>query len=787
MAASAGLPGCKPNKVKRIEDAALLRGRARFADDIALPDMVHAHFLRSPLAHARIVRIDCSAARALDGVVAVFQYRDFAPHLAADPIPMAMPSAAIRHHLDPTVLARDEVCHVGEAVAMIVASTRALAEDAAALVEVEYEALPAVVDPRAGLAAGAPRARLACADNLVARQSVGYGDCDRAFAAAAHVFRESFWIHKGGGHSMETRGVVALQDRTLDQLVVWDGTQMPHRAHSILCTCLGLGERQVRVIAPDVGGGFGPKFVFYPEELAVPLAARLIGRPVKWIEDRYESFSATTLERDQYWEVEVAVDARGMLLGLRGALVHDHGAYTPYGVALPYNSATNLIGPYVLPAYRLDISLCLTNKVPATPTRGAGRPQGTFVMERMLDRVARELHADRAVIRSRNLIPAERMPYVTGVATRDGGVMTYDSGDYPRCQAMVLEHAGWAGFPARQAAARAAGRHIGLGLANYVEGSGRGPFEISIVRVGPSGKVVIQTGATAQGQGIKTALAQICADRLGVPMSDIEVVAGDTAATPIGMGAFASRQAVTAGSAVHIAALQVRDKILQAAAAMLEAAPGDLEIVAGRVQIRGAPGSGTSVAEVARALQGMPGYAIPAGLAPGLEATACFEPAAITYCNGSHVAEVEVDIETGFVRITRYVVVHDCGRIINADIVEGQIRGGVVHGIGSALYEHMRYDAEGQPITTHYGDYLLPSAPEMPAIEIHHMESPTALNPLGVKGAGESGTIPAAAAVVAAIEDALSPWGVRIAESPVTPMRLLQMVEAGPHTGGVAA
>jgi carbon-monoxide dehydrogenase large subunit len=527
-----------------------------------------------------------------------------------------------------------------------------------------------------------------------------------------------------------------------------------------------------------VGGGFGPKFIFYPEEVAIPLAAKLLGRPVKWIEDRFESFTATTQERDQYWDVEMALAADGRLLGIRGSVIHDHGAYTPYGITLPFNSATNLIGPYILPSYRLELRLCLTNKVPATPTRGAGRPQGTFVMERLLDRGAAVLGIDRAELRTRNLIPAERLPYATGVATRDGGIMTYDSGDYPRTQAMALECSGWRDFPARQAAARAAGRYIGIGLANYVEGSGRGPFESATVRIGPSGQAVVMTGATAQGQGVKTMLAQLCADQLGLPLSAIEVIAGDTAATALGMGAFASRQAVTAGSAAHLAAGDVRRKLLAAAGSLLEAAPADLEIVDGHIAIRGVPGGGTTVGAVARALYGAPGYAIPAGLTPGLEASALFEPTAITYCNGAHVAEVEVDVETGFVRLTRYVVVHDCGRLINPTIVEGQIRGGVVHGIGSALFEHMRFDDAGQPLTNSYADYLLPSAPEMPAIEIHHLESPTPLNPLGVKGAGESGTIPAAAAVIAAVEDALRPWPVHLSDLPLTPPQLLRAIVA---------
>ena len=763
-------------RVKRIEDPALLRGSAHFADDLHLPGMLHACFVRSPLAHARFSTIDATAALRLDGVRAVFTLADLAPHLTSERIPVAMPSAAIRHEANTLVLAKDEVCHVGEAVALVVADSRHVAEDAAAAVALDYETLPAVADARAALGPDAPRARLDCPDNLCAAFTVEYGNVAAAFAKAPHVFRESYTFHKGGGHAIECRGVVASYDPLDDRLTVWDGTQMPHRAHHILVNMLGCAEHQVRIVPPEVGGGFGPKLIFYPEEVAVPLAAKLLGRPVKWIEDRRENFTATTQERDQNWQVEVAVETDGRLIGIRGELLHDHGAYTPYGVAMPQNSATNLIGPYRLPHYRLAISVVFTNLVPATPTRGAGRPQGTFVMERLMDRIARELGLDRAEVRRRNFIGADEMPYETPVITRDGKAMTYDSGDYPACQERALAHAGYAEFAARQAAARKDGRYIGIGIANYVEGTGRGPFESVVARVGPSGKVEVATGATAQGQGNKTTLAQICVAALGVKLEDITVVAGDTGRIALGLGAFASRQAVTAGSSVHLAATAIRKKALDAASDLMEVAASDLEIEEGRIHVKGVPGMSITLGEIAGKLQGMPGFVIPGGLPPGLEASANFEPQGITYCNGAHVVEVEIDPETGGVRLLRYVVVHDCGRLINPTIVEGQIEGGVVHGIGNALMEHMIYDESGQPQTTNYGEYLLPTAPGLPEIEILHVETPTPLNPLGVKGAGESGTIPAVAVIASAIEDALSPFGVTINDIPITPMRLVEMI-----------
>ncbi|MEP9347710.1 xanthine dehydrogenase family protein molybdopterin-binding subunit [Xanthobacter sp. KR7-225] len=762
--------------VRRLEDDALLRGKGRFVDDIHLPGLRHAAFLRSPHAHARLGAIDVADAEALPGVMRVLTYKDLRPLLTCDRIPLAMPSGAIRFDVDPFVLARDEVCHVGEPIALVIAESRHVAEDALGLIAVDFAPLPAIVDPRDGLKAGAPQARTDCPDNLVAKMSAAYGDVDGAFASAAHVVAQDFHLHKGGGHSIEPRGLLARYDAGEDLLTVWDSTQMPHQAKRVLVRALGLSEHQVRVVAPDVGGGFGPKFVFHPEELAVAAAAMLTGAPIKWIEDRFENFMSTVQERDQYWSVEAACDGEGRLLGIRGTLVHDHGAYTPYGVALPYNSATNLIGPYVLPSYRLDIALGLTNLIPTTPTRGAGRPQGTFVMERLLDRLAAKLGLDRAEIRRRNLIQPQQMPYDSGLKTRDGGAMVYDSGDYPQCMARALACAGWEDFPARRAAARAQGRFLGIGLANYVEGSGRGPFESASVRIGPSGKVTVTTGAAAQGQGTVTMLAQLVADALGVRPDEITVIAGDTAASPLGLGAFASRQAVTAGNAAHQAAGEVRAKILKVASGWLEADPQDLELTAGRVHVTGVPGRGRTLGEVAAALAGLPGFALPPGTPPGLSAAVDYQPKGMTYCNGTHVAEVEVDPATFTVTVTRYVVVHDCGRLINPMMVDGQVIGGVVHGLSSALYELMAYGADGQPLTCTYADYLIATADTAPRIEVHHMESPSPLNPLGVKGAGESGTIAALAVIASAVEDALKPFDVTICELPVTPARLFALM-----------
>jgi aerobic carbon-monoxide dehydrogenase large subunit len=762
--------------VPRLEDGKLLRGAGRFVDDIKLPGMLHAAFVRSTVAHGLIRHIDVAAARAPPGVRAVLTYTDLRPLMRCDRIPLALPSKAIRFDADPSWLAQHEVCHVGEPVAVVVAESRRVAEDAARLVAIDYEPMRAVTDPFDAVCPGAPPVRRDCADNLVAQTEIKYGDFIAAHARAARRITEHFRLHKGGGHSIEPRSVVAQYDAAEQSLTVWDGTQMPHRAKAVLVQALGLAEHQVRVIAPDVGGGFGPKAVFHPDELVVPALAMRMGAPVKWVEDRSENFLATVAERIQVWQVEAAFDQDGRLLGIRGKLFHDHGAATPYGVALPYNACTNLIGPYVLPTCHIDIMSCLTNLPSAAPTRGAGRPQGTFVMERLLDRAAAAFGLARDEIRRRNLIPSERMPYRTPVVQRDGGAMTYDSGDYPECQRRALAAAGWTDFPARQAAARREGRFIGIGVANYVEGTGRGPFESAAIRIGPSGKVVVTTGATAQGQGVKTMLAQLAADVLQVAPADVHVIDGDTAASPLGLGAFASRQAVTAGNAVHRAAEIVAEKIKRTAATLLEASADDMELAGGVVRVKGVPGMKRSIAEIARALSGVPGFALPGGLPPGLAAAVDFEPPAMTYTNGTHVVEAEVDPATGAVRLNRYVVVHDCGRIINPMMLDGQVMGGVVHGIGATLFEWMRYGDDGQPLTVNYADYLLPTADTVPAIEIHHMESPTPVNPLGVKGAAESGTIGAPAAIVSAIEDALAPFGIVIRDLPVTPARLRALI-----------
>jgi carbon-monoxide dehydrogenase large subunit len=761
--------------VRRLEDPDLLRGKGRFVDDIRLPAMLHAAFVRSPHPHAAIRGINKSAALARPGVHALFTYADLKPHLISDRLVVALPSPAFRQQVDRPVLAIDEVVHVGEPIAVVVADDRYIAEDAAALVDVDYAPLPAVSDCRTALEPGVATAHRNSPHNLVAEFNLAYGNVDAAFASAAHVFRESLWQHRGGSHSIECRGVVAAHDPIEDRLTLYGSTQTPHVAMRLLCDLLGRDENHVRVIAPDVGGGFGPKLVFYQEELCAALAALMLGRPVKWIEDRREHFVSTTQERDQYWDVEIAVDADARIRGVRGALIHEHGAYTARGVNVPYGSAAALPLAYEVPNYRLDIKLAITNKVPVTPVRGAGQPQGVFAIERLLDRVARELKLDRAEVRRRNLVPADKMPFQTPLKTRGGMQVVLDSGDYPACQQAALARAGWDEFPARQQAARRRGRHLGIGVANFVEGTGRGPFEPVTVRIAPSGKVHVFSGAVHMGQSTKTMLAQVVAEQLGGNMANFTVTTGDSTATSLGLGGFNSRQSVLAGSSAHRAALKVREKALMVASHLLEAAAQDLEIEGSEIRVKGASGLKVTFADIARATMGTPGYFLPGGEV-GMEATEHVVIDDMSYANGTAVVEVEVDAETGEVVLRNFVLAHDCGRVIHPQIVDGQILGGVAHGIGNALFERMEFGPDAQPLTTTLADYLLVTATELPNITLVHQETPTPLNPLGIKGVGEAGTLPTAAAIVSAIEDALSPFGVSLAQCPISPAEILAKI-----------
>ncbi|PYO28720.1 MAG: xanthine dehydrogenase, partial [Candidatus Rokuibacteriota bacterium] len=528
------------------------------------------------------------------------------------------------------------------------------------------------------------------AGNVAARFAQRVGDPAGAFARADVVLRERFHLHRGAGMALETRGIVARWDAELGQMTIWATTQSPQILKRLLARFLGLPEHAVRVVTQDIGGGFGPKGIVYPEDILVPFLARALDRPVRFIETRREHLLAVTQERDQRHDVELGLTRDGAIVALRDAFVHDCGAFVSWGIIVPLITSVSVPGPYRVPNYEVTLTAVYTNRVPVTPVRGAGRPQAVFVMERMLDLAAERLGLDRVAIRARNLIQPGQFPYDVGLVSRDGGPRRYDSGDYPECLRRLAEAVGWDGLAAERARARAEGRRLGVGLALFVEDTGLGPYEGIRVRVDPGGQVFVFSGASSQGQSHETTLAQIVADGLAVPLERVTVVPGDTAGIPYGVGTFASRIAVLAGTSAAQAAAEVRDKALAVAASHLEAARADLVLDDGRISVRGAPGRGLTLAEVAvLASAPRPGSALPSGTAPGLDAAAYVSVPQSTYSSGAHAAVVEVDAETGAVRILRYVAVDDCGTIINPMVVEGQVHGGIAHGIGNALLEEI--------------------------------------------------------------------------------------------------
>jgi carbon-monoxide dehydrogenase large subunit len=767
----------------RNEDPKLLTGRALFVDDVELPGMLHAAFLRSPHARARIVSVDTAAAKTRDGVVAVITAEDLGDYWQPGPLlvpPPPIKGMTFRQRCQ-VPLAKGEVRHVGEPVVMVVAESRYVAEDAVSDVVVEYDPLPPVVDLHAALTADSPRVHGDLPDNIAAEVHQAKGDYAAARAKAAHVVRRSFTYDRGASNPMETRGVVADWDHKAEKLTVWDTTQAPVFIRNGLAAMLRLSERQVRVVAPFIGGGFGPKMMmFYPEEVLLPWMSLRLDRPVKWIEDRLEHFVGTTHERSQVHDCELALDATGKILGVRDAFLMDTGAYNPYGLTVPLNSQCTLLNCYDIAAYDSTFRAIYTNRTLVTPYRGAGRQHGIFVMERMLDAAAREMGIDRAEIRRRNLIPATAFPYHNEIIFQDFAPLTYDSGNYEPILDKALDAIGYAGFAAEKAAARAEGRHIGLGIVCYVEGTGIGPYEGAKVRVQASGKVTLATGVGTQGQGHFTSFAQVVAEQLGVDVRDVEVTTGDTDVFDWGAGTFASRGAVVTGSATHGAAVEVRAKILKTAAEHFECAEADLVLEDGAVSIAGVPEKKITLGELARLANPMRG-AVKPGTIPGLEATSYFGPQMGATAAGAHAMVIEVDAQTMRPTILRYVVVHDCGTVLNPLILAGQIQGGVAQGIGNAFFEQLAWTEDGQLLNASLADYLLPTALDVPRMEVLHTETPSPLNPLGTKGAGEGGAIPVGALFAQALEDALDlpARGIEISEIPLSPSRLWEIAQGG--------
>ncbi len=765
-------------RIPRNEDPRLLTGEALFVDDVELPGMLHAAFVRSPYAHARIRSIDVSAALARPGVAAVYTAADLGDYWRPGPLLVSPPPIErCRFHQRTQVpLARDKVRHLGEAVALVVADSRYLAEDAREEVVVDYEPLPAVVGLEAALEDGATRVHDDLEDNVAAHVIQEKGDWEAARAAAELVVARRFVYDRGTAAAMENRGVVADWDRRARRLTVWDTTQAPIPIRNGLAAMLGLAESQVRVVAPFIGGGFGPKIMmFYPEEVAIPWVALQLSRPVKWIEDREENFFATTQERAQIHDAEMALTADGRILGVKDVFLHDTGAYDPYGLTVPINSQCTLLGCYDVPAYYSEFTAVFTTKPIVTPYRGAGRQHGVFVMERLLDLAGRELGIEGPEIRRRNFLPPDAFPHDHQIIYQDFAPLVYDSGDYEPVLDRALEMIGYREFREQtQPRLRAAGRRVGIGLVAYVEGTGIGPYEGARVQVQAGGRVSVATGIGTQGQGHMTSFAQIVAEQLGVAVDAVDVVTGDTDQFHWGAGTFASRGAVVAGNAIHAAARRVRAKILAHAARALEVAEEDLELAEGVVRVKGVPGSAIPLGELATRANPMRG-AVEPGTEPGLEATDYFGPERGATASGVHAMVVEVDPETLQVEVQRYVVVHDCGRVINPLILDGQIHGGVAQGLGNAFYEQLVYDEGGQLLNASFMDYLLPTSLDVPRVETGHRETPSPLNELGVKGAGEAGAIPVAPLFAQAVEDALAEPEFEILEIPLSPSRLWEL------------
>lgn len=746
---------------RRVEDRRLVTGAGCYLDDIRIEGLLHAAFVRTPAAHGLVEDIDADEARVMPGVVGVFTGGDLGldrPMPDMHPHPQA--SDAVQGH----PLAPEEVCYVGEPVAVVVADDPYRAADAASSVFVDVEPLPACADVRSALADGAPSVHRGMRSNLVTTLRSAYGDVEGAFRHATHVIGVRLHQHRGAAASLEPRGVMAEDDGT--GLTMWSSTQSPHKVRNLVAEYLD--EPGLRVVAPDVGGGFGPKGATYAEEYVIPAMARRLGRPVKWVEGRREHLLTTHQQRDQHADLEVACDSRGRLLGLRGRLLHDNGAYVPYGLLLPLTGLNLIPGPYRLPTFDVAIDVGYTNLVPTSPIRGAGRPNAVFIMERCVDAVAREVGIDPVEVRRRNFVPSDEPAHTIPLPSRSGEPIRYDGGDYAGLLEAAVRQADRPGFPQRREDAARTGLRRGFGVASYVEDTGLGPSEGAALEIDARGRCIVRVGVSSQGQGHATVFAQLVSEVLGIDPEDVEVVSGDTSAYPSGGSTVASRTAVTAAPAVRDSAEKLAANLRHMAADLLEAAAEDLVLADGAVTVAGQPGSEITFSELAS-------HSHESG--PEVELTATTEVpfGMAAYAFGSHAVEVEVDPETGWVRVVSYTVAHDCGTVLNPMIVAGQIDGGVAHGLGNALSERVCFDDTGQPLVTTFVDYRIPSSAETPSVVKLHTETPSNTNALGARGAGEGGTIPAMAAVVAAVENAL---GVVVDRYPLDPPTVLALIRS---------
>ena len=767
-------------RVVRNEDPRLLTGQAQFVDDVEIPGLLHAAFLRSDYAHARLLSVDVSAARRRPGVVAVFTAEDMGDDWQPGPPLVSPPPTAkdvIFHSRRQVPLVKDKVHHAGEAIAVVIAESRYIAEDAVEDILVELEPLEAVVDLEKALEANSVLVHDDLESNLAAQLFQKKGDYETARKEADLVIKRRIVIERGAAAAMENRGIVAHWDAKSQHLTIWDTTQAPIPIRNGTAARLGLSEHQVRVIAPFIGGGFGPKIMmFYAEEMVIPWAAKKLNRPVKWIEDRRENFYATTQERGQVHDVEIALSRDGHILGLKDNFLHDTGAYDPYGLTIPLNTQSHDMGGYDIKNYSSEFKVVFTNKTIVTPVRGAGRPQGIFVIERMLDIAARELGMDPIEIRKRNLIPPDAFPYEHKIIDQAFAPLILDSGNYKAVVEKALEMIGYDKFvKEEQPRLRKEGKYVGIAIAPFIETTGVGPYEGARVTVEASGKINVATGIGTQGQGHFTSFAQIVAEQLGVEVNDVRIVTGDTTEFHWGTGTFASRGAVVAGNAVHAASRIVRQKVLKLASKVLEAPEGELELEDGRVRVADIPQRSISLGELALLANPLRG-AVEPGTEPGLESTAYFGPQYGATAFGTHAMILEVDPETMMIKIRRYVTVEDCGTVLNPLILEGQIHGGVSMGLGNAYYEKLHFDETGQLLNASFADYLVVSATEMPRIEVGHLETRSTLNELGAKGVGEAGAIPVPALFAQAIENAFHDRKLEILEMPLSPNRLFELL-----------
>lgn len=773
------------SSIKRREDPRLITGKGTFTDNLTLPGMVYALIVRSPHAHARIRKIEASKARAHPGVVAVFTGADMqAAKVGSLPTGWLHPGIKIPPH---PPMAAGTVNYAGDAVAVVLAESRYAARDAADLVEVEYEPLPAVVDMQKAVTGQPVAIHAEAPDNIAFRWSIGdKAKTDAAFAKAHAVARVHIVNNRLIPNAIEPRCAVAQYNAVTGDLTVWMTSQNPH-IHRLLMSAfvLGLPEHKVRVIAPDVGGGFGSKIHHYADEVIVSWCAKMTGRPVKWTSDRRESYVTDAHGRDHVTDAEMAFDRDGRILGLRVETLANMGAYlSTFAPAVPtYLYGTLMSGQYALPAINCHVTAVFTNTVPVDAYRGAGRPEATFVVERLVDLGARELGMDPAELRRKNFVQPDQFPFQTQVA------LVYDSGNYAGTLDKALQVAGYKQLREEQARARKSGRHIGIGFSTYIEACGLAPsavvgslgaqagqWESATVRVHPTGTVTVFTGSHSHGQGHETTFAQLAADELGIPIEQVEIVHGDTGAIPYGWGTYGSRSVAVGGSAIHVSLQKIKAKARKIAAHLLEAAEDDLVFEGGRFYVKGSPDRAKTWGGVC--LMAYLAHNLPPGMEPALEATSFYDPPNFTFPFGAHVSVVEVDPDTGKIRLLRYVAVDDCGTVVNPMIVDGQVHGGIAQGIAQALFESAVYDESGQLLTGSMLDYAVPKADDLVSFETDRTLTPCPHNPLGVKGVGEAGTIASPAAVVNAVVDALAPFGITHLDMPLTPSRIWAAVHA---------